>query len=147
MQQIRPRILCVDDEVKNLKLLEAILVPEVYETIEAKNGREALDKIRTEHIDLILLDIMMPEMDGFEVCKEIKWNKKYRNIPVIMITALTAKQDRIKGIEAGAEEFLSKPFDDTEVMARIKMLLKVKELNDKLNYAYDNITRLTVFGE
>src|SRR5208283_857861 len=72
---------------------------------------------------------------------------KYRNIPVIMITALTAKQDRIKGIEAGAEEFLSKPFDDTEVMARIKMLLKVKELNDKLNYAYDNITRLTVFGE
>lgn len=147
MQQIRPRILCVDDEMQNRKLLEAVLVPEGYETIEAKNGSEALDKVRTEHIDLILLDVMMPGMDGFEVCREIKGHKKYRNIPVIMITALKAKQDRVKGIEAGAEEFLSKPFDETEVLARIKMLLRVKELNDKLNYAYDNITRLTNIGE
>ncbi|TAN43659.1 MAG: response regulator [Nitrospirae bacterium] len=147
MQQVRHRILCVDDEVKNLKLLEALLVPEGYEMIEAKDGKEALSKIRKDRIDLILLDVMMPEMDGFELCKEIKGNKKYRNIPVVMITALTAKADRIKGIEAGAEEFLSKPFDQGEVIARVKMLLRVKDLNDKLNSSYNNINRLTDFGE
>jgi len=118
-----------------------------YDVVTASNGKDALIKIKTQKIDLVLLDIMIPEMNGFEVCKEIKGNKKYGNIPVIMITALSAKQDRIKGIEAGAEEFLSKPFDQTEVLARIKMLLKVKELNDQLNYAYDNINSLTAFGE
>ncbi len=147
MEQIRPRILCIDDELKNLKLLGAVLVPEGYEVIEAHNGKEALNKILMERVDIVLLDVMMPEMDGFEVCREIKGNKQYRNIPVVMITALNAKADRIKGIEAGAEEFLSKPFDQGEVIARVKMLLKVKELNDKLNYAYDNINRLTAFGE
>ncbi|MFA6414349.1 MAG: response regulator, partial [Syntrophales bacterium] len=147
MQQIRPRILCVDDEVQNLALLSAVLMPEGYEVIEANNGEEALKKIRTEQIDIVLLDVMMPGMDGFEVCKEIKGDKKYRNIPVVMITALAAKADRIKSIEAGAEEFLAKPFDQTEVLARINMLLKVKDLNDKLNSAYDNITSLTNFGE
>jgi len=89
----------------------------------------------------------MPGMDGLEVCRAIKGNKQYRNIPVIMITALTATTSRIEGIEAGAEEFLSKPFDQGEVLARVKMLLKVKDLNDKLTCAYDNITSLTNFGE
>lgn len=139
--------MCVDDEVQNLALLSAVLMPEGYEVIEANNGEEALKKIRTEQIDIVLLDVMMPGMDGFEVCKEIKGDKKYRNIPVVMITALAAKADRIKSIEAGAEEFLAKPFDQTEVLARINMLLKVKDLNDKLNSAYDNITSLTNFGE
>jgi len=134
MQKIRPRILCVDDEVQNLALLSAVLMPEGYEVIEAQNGEEALKKIRTEQVDIVLLDVMMPGMDGFEVCQEIKRDKKYRNIPIVMITALAAKTDRIKSIEAGAEEFLSKPFDQTEVLARITMLLKVKELNDKLNF-------------
>ena len=147
MRKIRPRILCVDDEVQNLALLSAVLMPEGYEVIEAQNGEEALKKIRTEQVDIVLLDVMMPGMDGFEVCREIKRDKKYRNIPIVMITALAAKTDRIKSIEAGAEEFLSKPFDQTEVLARITMLLKVKELNDKLNSAYDNITSLTNFGE
>jgi len=86
--------------------------------------------MKSQAIDLVLLDVMMPEMNGFEVCRQIKEDQKLRNIPVILITALTAKEDRIRGIEAGAEEFLSKPFDRTEVLARIKMLLKVKELGD-----------------
>ena len=123
-------ILCVDDLQANLELLESVLVPRGYTVVSAASGKDALAMIRTQTIDLVLLDVMMPEMDGFEVCRQIKAEPELRNIPVIMITALTAKEDRIRGIEAGAEEFLSKPFDQTEVLARIRMLLKVKELAD-----------------
>ncbi len=140
-------ILCVDDEPANLKLLQFMLVPRGFNVVVATNGETALEKIESEDIDLVLLDIMMPGMDGFEVCKRIKEDNKHRNIPIIMITALTSKSDRIKGIEVGAEEFLSKPFDQMEVIARIKMLLKVKELNDNLNQAYDDIANLIKFGE
>ncbi len=142
-----PRILCVDDETANLHLLQSILIPRGYEVITASNGREALEKLRANKVAVVLLDVMMPEMDGFEVCREIKDNRRYKNIPIIMITALRSKEDRIRGIEAGAEEFLSKPFDQAEVLARIKMLLRVKELNDNLTDAYENITRLTNIGE
>ena len=146
-QAKQPVILCVDDQQPNLKLLESIFVPRGHEVVTASNGEDALRKIKSQKVDLVLLDVMMPGKNGYEVCREIKGHKKFRNIPVIMITSLSAKRDRIKGIEAGAEEFLSKPFDKTEVLARVKMLLTVKELNDKLNYAYDNINRLTAFGE
>ena len=130
MNPQNPIILCVDDEQANLKLLEHILVPRGYAVVSAASGKDALLKINSQTIDLVLLDIIMPGMDGFEVCRQIKEDQKLRNIPFIMITAMTAKQDRIRGIEAGAEEFLSKPFDQTEALARIKILLKVKELND-----------------
>ena len=90
---------------------------------------------------------MMPEMNGFDLCKILKDDDRYRNIPVIMITALASKEDRIKSIKAGAEDFISKPFDHTEVSARIKMLLKMKDLNDRLNYAYRNINSLISIGE
>ena len=143
----KPIILCVDDEQPNLKLLENILVPRNFEVVTAASGKEALEMIKTLTIDLVLLDVMMPGMGGFTVCREIKNDPRFRHIPVIMITALTAKKKRIEGIEAGAEEFLSKPFDQTEVLARITMLLKVKELTAKLNSAYANITSLTNFGE
>src|SRR4030067_3565178 len=123
-------ILCVDDEEANLKLRKNILVPRGYAVVGAASGKDALLEMRSEAVERVLLDILMPEMDGFEVCRQIKEDQKLRNIPVIMITVLTAKQDRIRGIEAGAEEFLSKPFDQTEVLARIKLLLKMKELND-----------------
>jgi len=123
-------ILCVDDIGANLELLESILVPRGYDVVGAASGNEALVKIRSQTIDLVLLDVMMPVMNGFEVCRQIKEDQQLRDIPVILITALTAKEDRIRGIEAGAEEFLSKPFDQTEALARIKMLLKVKELDD-----------------
>ena len=140
MNSHNPIILCVDDEEANLKLLEKILVPRGYAVVSAASGKDALLKISSQTIDLVLLDILMPQMDGFEVCRQIKQDQKLRNIPVIMITALTAKQDRIRGIEAGAEEFLSKPFDQTEVLARIKLLLKVKELNyDALQIANEKL--------
>jgi putative nucleotidyltransferase with HDIG domain len=126
----QPVILCVDDEAANLKLLENILMPRGYALVTAASGQEALQKINSQAIDLVILDVMMPGMDGFEVCRQIKADRKLRDIPIIIITALSAKQDRIRGIEAGAEEFLSKPFDQTEALARIKILLRLKELND-----------------
>jgi len=110
----RPRILCVDDEPLNLMVLEGVLVPKGYEVITAAGGGKALDIIRKQKIDIVLLDVMMPEMNGFEVCKKIKENERYRDIPVVMITSLASKEDRIKGIEAGAEDFISKPFDHGE---------------------------------
>jgi response regulator RpfG family c-di-GMP phosphodiesterase len=143
----RPRILCVDDEPWNLELLESILVPEGYEPVLARNGSEALETLRRQPIDVVLLDVMMPVMGGYEACRRIKADESLRNTPVVMITALKEKQDRIRGIEAGAEEYLSKPFDRDEVVARIRMLLRIKELNDRLSFAYANITSLTSYGE
>jgi PAS domain S-box-containing protein len=131
MNPLNPVILCVDDEEANLKLLEKLLVPRGYVVVSAANGKDALLKIKSQAIDLVLLDIIMPGMNGFEVCRQIKEDQNLRNIPVIMITASIVKKDRILGIEAGAEEFLSKPFDLTEVLARIKMLLKMKRLDDE----------------
>jgi response regulator RpfG family c-di-GMP phosphodiesterase len=140
-------ILCADDEPANLKLLEAVLIPRGYQVVKAQNGREALSLLGNRNIDLVLLDVMMPEMNGFEVCRAIKGDERYRNIPVVMITALTSKKDRIRGIEAGADDFISKPFDQAEVVARAKMLLDMKGLNDSLNSAYANINNLVSFGE
>ena len=97
-------ILCVDDENANIKLLEKILLPRGYVLVTAASGDEALQKIKSQAIDLVLLDILMPGMDGFEVCRQIKEDQKLRHIPVIIVTSLSAKQDRIRGIEAGAED-------------------------------------------
>lgn len=142
-----PRILCVDDEPMNLDLLEAMLTPRGFDVLKAENGRKALEAIEKHKVDAVLLDVMMPGIDGFEVCKRIKLDERYRNIPVVMVTALSSTPDRIKGIEAGAEDFISKPFDQGQVLARIKMLLKSKDLNDRLNSAYENMADLTAFGE
>ncbi len=131
------KILCVDDEPHNLILLEAMLAPRGYEVETAENGREALAKLRTGEVDICLLDVMMPDLDGFEVCRRIKADETLRIIPVIMITALADRDNRIRGIEAGAEDFISKPFDSTEVLARIKMLLRVRSLNLQLLQAKD----------
>jgi len=141
------RILCVDDEAVNLRLLESILTLRGYDVIKAENGAEALEKIKNYPIDLVLLDVMMPVMNGYEVCKRIKEDESLRHIPVVMITALTSKDDRIRGIEAGAEDFISKPFDQEEVLARIKMLLKVKDLTERLSTAYNTINHLITAGE
>lgn len=147
MNRTMPRILCVDDEPLNLSLLEAMLSSRGYDVVLAVNGPEALEKIRTERIDICLLDVMMPGMDGFEVCRRIKSGADQGHIPVVMVTALADSENRIRGIEAGAEDFISKPFDADEVLARIKMLLHVKSLNDQLNSAYHTIARLSSFGE
>jgi response regulator RpfG family c-di-GMP phosphodiesterase len=143
----KPAILVVDDQPLNIELLEAHLLPQGYEVLKAEDGEAALKIIAKNAVDLVLLDVMMPKIDGFEVCRRIKADERLRNIPVVMITALSAKEDRIKGIEAGAEDFISKPFDKGEVLARVRMLLKMKTLNDRLSHAYEAIDNITSFGE
>jgi formate hydrogenlyase transcriptional activator len=143
MKQRMARILCVDDEPLNLSLLEAMLSPRGYDVVSAVNGPEALEKIQAERIDICLLDVMMPGMDGFEVCRRIKSDDLNRNIPVVMVTSYADMKNRIRGIEAGAEDFISKPFDSAEVLARIEMLLHVKSLNEELQNAHDTL-ELTV---
>ena len=145
--QNRPRILCVDDERLNRTIVRDMLDSAKYQVFEAENGEEALKILEDQTIDIILLDINMPGIDGFEVCRRIKANERLRHIPVIMVTALTETEDRIKGIEAGAEDYINKPFNEAEVLARIKMLLNVKELNEKLTDAYTTMKGLTTFGE
>ncbi len=147
MDGVKPRILCVDDEPLNLKLLEALLIPEGYDVIKADNGRKALELLQKERVDVVLLDIMMPEMNGFDVCRKIKNDERLRSIPVVVLTSLTSKEDRIRAIDAGAEDFISKPFDQIEVLTRIRMLYRVKSLNDRLNSAYRDVKSLTSFGE
>src|SRR5215510_7072009 len=120
------KILVVDDEVKNVKLLEALLLPRGYEVVIASNGEEALRQVQQERPDLILLDIMMPVMDGFEACKILKDNADTRLIPIVIMTALGQVEDRIKGIEAGADDFLTKPFNRDELLARIRTSLRLK---------------------
>ena len=143
----KPKVLCVDDESELLSILETLLTDTGYEVITVRNGKRAMEIIKKEKIDIVILDIMIPLMNGFDVCKEIKGSEKYRNIPVILVTGLTSTEDRIKGIEAGSDDFISKPFDSGELLAKIKMLLKARELNEKLNNAYKNIISLTSFGE
>ena len=121
------KILVVDDETKNVKLLEALLLPRGYTVVKAYDGEEALRQVQQEQPDLILLDIMMPLLDGFEVCKRLKDNEETRLIPVIIMTALGQVEDRIKGIEAGADDFLTKPVRRDELMARIRTSLRLKQ--------------------
>lgn len=124
-------ILAVDDEPQNLDLLEAYLIGE-HDVIFASSGKEALQKIEEEKIDLILLDIMMPGMDGYEVCRRIKEKENGPYIPIIMITALSEKEHLIKGLESGAEEFLTKPVNRLELKTRINSLLKLKRYHDEV---------------
>ena len=143
---INPVILCVDDEPGNLKLLVRTLGSIGCLVVTADNGAEALKIIASRRIDLVLTDVMMPGVDGLETCRRIKGDVRYRHIPVIMITALGSRQDRIRGIEVGADEFLTKPFDPVEVLARVKMLIKTKRLDEMLGDSYSNIQDLTSFG-
>ncbi len=126
------RILAVDDEIKNLALLEAILSPLGYEVEKAQSGKEALARVEASPPDMILLDIMMPDMTGYEVCKRLKSEESTQIIPIVMITALVDKESRVSGIQAGADDFLTKPVNKIELTARVKNLLKVKEYNDSI---------------
>jgi putative two-component system response regulator len=126
------KILIVDDDEKNLKLMGAILSHYGYVFKTAVNGFDALEKIKEFAPDLIFLDIMMPKMDGYETCKRIKNDPVFQNIPVVIVTALADRESRIKGLEAGANDFLTKPVDRLELMIRAKNLLRVKEFEDFL---------------
>lgn len=127
-----PTILIVDDDVRNLKLLEAILLPTNSEIIKASNGMDTLNIVNKTNVDLILLDVMMPEMDGYEVCRQLKASETTRLIPVVLVTALDDREAKIKGIEAGADDFITKPPNKMELLARTKSLIKLKRLNDNL---------------
>jgi DNA-binding response OmpR family regulator len=129
----KPVILVVDDQTQNNDLLEAFLVPEGYEIIKATSGEEALAKLASTEIDLILLDVMMPGMDGFEVTRRIRQDKKNKLMPIILVTALKETEDRIQGIKAGCGDYISKPFDKMELFARIQSLLKIKAYNDQMS--------------
>lgn len=125
------RVLVVDDILPNVKLLEAKLSSEYYDVITATSGEEALQKVDEESPDIILLDVMMPGMDGFEICRTIKGNPAIAHIPVVMVTALTENDDRVRGLEAGADDFLSKPVNDTALMARVRSLVRLKMAIDE----------------
>jgi signal transduction histidine kinase len=132
-QENKPKILCVDDEKLNLKLLKSILVPEGYEFQGAESGEIALTQAAQESPDLILLDIMMPKMTGFEVLRKLRGDEKTRLIPVVMITALRETEDRVKALEAGCDDFISKPFDKIELLARVKSILKISYYRRQLD--------------
>lgn len=126
------KVLVVDDIPVNRKLQKTYLDAEGYSVILAQDGIEALQRVEEELPDLILLDVMMPKMNGFQVCKELKNNNNTRFIPVILVTALNEIEDKIKGIEAGADDFICKPFNKLELLARVKSLLRIKHLHDEL---------------
>ncbi|KWV55671.1 diguanylate cyclase response regulator [Rhizobium altiplani] len=126
------RILVVDDIPANVKLLEARLVAEYFDVLTAGDGYQALAICERNQVDLVLLDIMMPGMDGFEVCERLKANPKTSHIPVVMVTALDQSADRVRGLKAGADDFLTKPVNDLQLISRVKSLLRLKTLSDEL---------------
>ena len=126
------RVLVVDDIPANVKLLEARLVAEYFDVVTAEDGFKALAICDEEQVDIILLDIMMPGMDGFEVCERLKANPKTAHIPVVMVTALDQPSDRVRGLKAGADDFLTKPVNDLQLIARVKSLVRLKAVSDEL---------------
>ena len=135
------RILAVDDEDFNQELLQTLLEPKGYEVVPADDGKQALEILSEKNIDLILLDINMPVMNGYEVCLRVKEDPRTRHIPVIMITSLDSRESRLKGMEAGAEEFLQKPADQAELLLRVGNILRAAEYEDAFNYAIMALAR------
>ena len=126
------RILVVDDIPANVKLLEARLLAEYFDVLTAGDGYQALAICERNQVDLVLLDIMMPGMDGFEVCERLKSNPRTAHIPVVMVTALDQPSDRVRGLKAGADDFLTKPVNDLQLIARVKSLVRLKAVSDEL---------------
>ncbi|MBN2003277.1 MAG: response regulator [Anaerolineae bacterium] len=128
----QPVILIVDDEISARATLEAALFLENYTLIFANNGQEALAHLEADPPDAILLDVMMPEMNGFEVCQRIKTHEKWRHIPTIIVTALDSRDDFVRGLDAGADDFLCKPVNSVELRARVRSMLRIKQQYDEL---------------
>ncbi len=126
------KILVVDDTPKNVKLLADILAMKGYAVVTAASGSEGLEKLEAERPDLVLLDVVMPGMSGYDVCRKIRENPATGVLPVVMVTALDPNQERIKGLEAGADDFLTKPINQPELLARIRSLLRIKEFHDTM---------------
>src|SRR5712671_3351150 len=126
------RVLVVDDVELNVKLLEAKLASEYFEVVSTDNGPRALEITEAEPPDIILLDVMMPRMDGFEVCRRLKANPHTADVPVVMVTALSDVADRLRGLEAGADDSLTKPVNDIALFARVRSLVRLKRMMDEL---------------
>jgi two-component system, cell cycle response regulator len=126
------RVLVVDDVLANVKLMEARLTAEYFDVVTAMSGAEALAICERAQCDIVLLDVMMPEMDGFEVCRRLKASPKTHHIPVIMVTALDQPSDRVRGLESGADDFLTKPVSDIALIARVRSLVRLKMVSDEL---------------
>src|SRR5258708_32595823 len=134
-QPITGTILVADDQAANRELLEGLLAAQGCKVITVPDGAAAVEELTRTQVDLVLLDVMMPHLNGFEVCERIKNNPNTYLIPVIVITALSDKQDRLEGIKVGADDFLSRPVDRTELLARVQSLLKLKQRTDELERA------------
>ncbi|MDP9270951.1 MAG: response regulator [Chloroflexota bacterium] len=132
MKRERPLILAVDDEPANLALLAKLLKHHGYDVVEASDGVLALDAVAEHDPDLVCLDVMMPHLDGIGVCQQLRTQPEHAGLPILLLTALNRTEDRIRGLEAGANDFLSKPFDEHELSARVSSLLRVKVLQDRL---------------
>lgn len=131
----KPVILVVDDQLHNILLLEGFLARQGYEIIRAESGQEALEKLVHNQVDLVLLDVKMPGMSGFEVLTKLRADKKTERIPVVMITAQIEKEIRVQAYESGCDDFISKPFEQYELLARVKSLLRIKFLDDEVEEA------------
>ena len=134
------KILVVDDTPKNVKLLADLLTVKGFNVVTAASGREALAQVEAERPDLVLLDVVMPEMSGYEVCRKIRENPATEILPVIMVTALDPSEERVKGLEAGADDFLTKPINQAELLARVRSLLRIKELYDTVQAQATQLT-------
>jgi putative two-component system response regulator len=130
-----PKILIVDDHSSSRMTAAALLSVEGYNVLEAEDGQVALKSLMHADVDLILLDVMMPGMDGYEVCRRLKQNENTRLIPIIFVTALNDRRARLRGIDAGGDDFLTKPFDQLELSARVRSLVRQKRLNEDLDHA------------
>jgi PleD family two-component response regulator len=140
------KVLIVDDEPWNLEVLEAFFEGTGYKIIRASNGEEALS-VMEEPVDLVLLDVMMPGIDGYEVCKKIKCQERTNYIPVVMVTSLDSKSAKIVANADGADDFITKPIDKRELLARVKSLIKVKSLHDQLRNKDREIKELRSINE
>ena len=126
------RILVVDDTPMNVKLLEGVLAGHGFAVITAPSGAIALERVRDEQPDLVLLDVVMPEMSGYEVCRRLRADEATRLLPIVMVTALDPTTERVKGIEVGADDFLTKPINQPELLARVRSLLRIRALHGEL---------------
>ena len=137
-------MLIVDDERPNRALLERVLQLEGFETVALGDGEAALKEVAAHPPDLVLLDVMLPGVDGIEVCRRLKQDPATRLIPVVLVTGLDARQNRIHGIEAGADDFIGKPFDQGELRARVRSLVRLKRYTDELDSAESVILSLAL---
>ncbi len=137
-----PRILIVDDKIHNIRVLEKMLGSQGYNIITASSGEQALEQVAETSPDLVVLDVVMPGLDGFDVARAMRASASSRSIPIIMLTVLRELDDKIKGLEAGADDFVSKPFNSVELLARVRSLLRIKQLHDELQVRNALLERL-----